>query len=75
MSNVKKGLFAQALMMEIEKNPVKLAYYDYLALEYYLKNVSDCEKNIKKHISEFTDEQFKQYINLRLGVITVDQIK
>ena len=72
---VKGGYFASALMMTIENNPVKLAYYDYLALEYYLKNASDSEKSIKKYISEFTEEQFKQYINLRLGVITVDQIK
>ena len=75
MVHAERNVFAQALMMEIEKNPVKLAYYDYLALEYYLKNVSDCEKNIKKHISEFTDEQFKQYIKLRLGTIMADQIK
>jgi len=75
MSNSKKGLFAQALMMHIEKNPVKLAYYDYLRSEYGLKIASYSEKSVKKYISEFTEEQFKQYINLRLGVITVDQIK
>ena len=75
MQQGERNVFASALMMHIEKNPVKLAYYDYLALEYYLKNVRDSEKNIKKYISEFTEEQLKQYIQLRLGVITADQIK
>lgn len=64
-----------ALLMDIEDNPVKLAYYDQLRLEYSLETAKNCEQNIKKFISEFTEEQFKQYINLRLGVITVDQIK
>jgi hypothetical protein len=75
MLNSKKGYFAQALMMHIETNPVKLAYYDQLRLEYSLETARNCEQNIKKFISEFTEEQFKQYIQLRLGVITEDQIK
>ena len=75
MLHVEKRSFSLALMMCIEKNPVKLAYYDYLMLEYSLKNAKDSERNIKKYISEFTEEQFKQYIQLRLGVITEDQIK
>jgi len=75
MSHVEKKNNNSALLMDIEDNPVKLAYYDQLRLEYSLETARNCERNVKKYISEFTDEQFKQYINLRLGVITVDQIK
>jgi hypothetical protein len=62
------------MLLKIETNPVKLAYYTHIRMEANLKELQEDEKMFNKYIKDFSPEQFQQYIRLLIGSITLDQI-
>jgi hypothetical protein len=59
----------------IEKNPVKLAYYDYLMMRNCAERYVQCSKDMEKITKKFSEEQMWQYIHLIDGTLKFSDIK
>ena len=61
-------------MMKIEKNPVKLAYYNYISMKNNIKEASQEAVIIDKYLKEFSDEQLLQYRGLIANTLQLEDI-
>jgi predicted GIY-YIG superfamily endonuclease len=62
-------------MITIEKNPVKIAYYDYIMMKDSAEVYIRCAKSLEKRTAKFSEEQMKQYIHLIDGTLDSSQVK